>query len=59
MSGLLEGVKPSLGLLCVHVDSPDPPSPLTHDWRMVRTDPPPLFDGHGWPTYTEFRARIL
>ncbi len=49
---------PWLGWLCVRVDHLISPSPLSHDWCMVRTDPPP-FGGHVWPTYTEFRTRIL
>ncbi len=58
MNGLLGGVNPSPGQLCVHVDChPDPPS-LSYEWCMVRTDPY-LFGSHGWPTYTEFKANIL
>jgi hypothetical protein len=40
--------KPSWGQLCVQVDHPNP-SPLSHDWCMVRTAPPSSVD-HGWPT---------
>jgi hypothetical protein len=42
MNSPLGGVKPSWDQLCVCVDHPYP-LPLSHDYCMVRTAPPPIF----------------